>query len=170
MVNFRHEIEAWDGKTVAALEAIFAREGNDPGFVDALVDYAQQPILQKGATWLIKKRAESGARFTPQQIDAIYALLSGLETWEAKLHILQSMPALPIDANQKDAVEMFLRECLRGKNKFVRAWAYSGFYELAQQYPAYREEASVLFDRALHEEAASVKARVRNILKKGFSE
>lgn len=172
-MNFQSELAAWDGKTVATLEAIFARAGSDPQFpdlqfVDALIDYLSQPVLQKGASWLLKKRAESGDAFSAEQVDAIYALLPQLEAWETKLHILQSIPALPISVAQREGVEDFLRSALLDKNKFVRAWAYNGFYELARQYPEFREEAGALFERSLHEEAASVRARVRNIMKKGF--
>lgn len=63
---------------------------------------------------------------------------------------------------------MFLRNCLISDNKFVRAWAYNGFYELALQYPAYKTEVKKFLDMAMKDEAASVKARVRNILKRGF--
>ncbi len=61
-----------------------------------------------------------------------------------------------------------MRKCLEDDNKFVRAWAYNGFYELAKQYPEYRTEAGQLFEMALRDEAASVKARVRNVMKQGF--
>lgn len=163
-MNFQHEIETWDGKTVAALDDLFARYGRETEFVATLIAYLEQPILQVGASWLIKKVAESDRAIPPNEVHAIYALLPQLEAWQTKLHILQSIPFLPISDNQKSAVEAFLRACLLDKNKFVRAWAYNGFYELARQHTDYHDEMMALFDRALHEEAASVKARIRNLL------
>jgi len=64
-------------------------------------------------------------------------------------------------------VEIFLRVCLLDNNKFVRAWAYKGFYELAVQYP---KETRQFFEMAMRDEAPSVKSRIRNIMKKGFFE
>jgi hypothetical protein len=61
---------------------------------------------------------------------------------------------------------LFLRTCLADENKFVRAWAYNGFYLLSQQYPEYQQETEQFFAMAMRDEAASVKARIRNILKK----
>ena len=63
---------------------------------------------------------------------------------------------------------MFLRNCLVDNNKFVRAWAYNGFYELAVQYPEYEKETKQFFEMAMRDEAPSVKSRIRNIMKKGF--
>ena len=93
-------------------------------------------------------------------------LLPKLEHWEARLHILQCMPYLPITKPEKKQVALFLRCCLTDHNKFVRAWAYSGFYELSIQYPEFRKEAMQFFDMAEKDEAPSVKARIRNVMKK----
>ena len=53
-------------------------------------------------------------------------------------------------------------------NKLVRAWAYNGFYEISRQYPEYKEETKKLFAMAMKDEAPSVKARIRNIMRTGF--
>ena len=65
-------------------------------------------------------------------------------------------------------MEIYERHGLTDQNKFVRAWSYNGLYELATSFPSLRKEAERFFDMALADEAASVKARVRNIMKKGF--
>lgn len=165
-MNFQHEIKTWNGKTVAELEDVYTCYAHQAEFVATLITYLEQPILQMGASWLLKKVAESERAFSPAEARAIYALLPQLEAWQTKLHILQAMPTLAIHSNQKHQVEKFLRACLLDKNKFVRAWAYNGCYELARQHVEYHDEMMALFDKALHEEAASVKARVRNIMKK----
>ncbi len=84
------------------------------------------------------------------------------------MHALQCLPFLTIDQSEKKLVETFLRITLSGQNKFVRAWSYNGFYELARQYPEYQAETKILFEMAMNDEAASVKARVRNLIRKGF--
>ena len=78
------------------------------------------------------------------------------------------MSYLPVAEGQRVQVEAFLRQALVSEQKFVRAWAYDGFYQLAKQYPEYQQEAMSFFAMAMDDEVASVKARVRNIIKQGF--
>jgi hypothetical protein len=75
---------------------------------------------------------------------------------------------MPISKNEIKTVEAFLRVSLTDSNKFIRAWAYNGFYEMAIQYPEYKNETKQFFEMAMRDEAASVKARIRNIIKKDF--
>ncbi len=91
-----------------------------------------------------------------------------IEQWESKLHILQSFPFMPIPHSEKKKVEVFLRKCLVENNKFVRVWAYNGFYELAVQFPEYINETKQFFEMAMRDEAPSIQSRIRNIMKKGF--
>jgi len=51
------------------------------------------------------------------------------------------------------------------ENKFVRSWAYNGFYGLSRQYPEYIQETKQFFEVAMKDEAPSVKARIRNVTK-----
>jgi len=73
---------------------------------------------------------------------------------------------IPIQKQDKKSVENFLRKTLYNSNKFVRAWTYNGFYLLAKQHPEYHDETEALLESAIKNEAPSVKARIRNILKK----
>ncbi len=61
------------------------------------------------------------------------------------------------------SVVTFLRVGLQDKNKFVRAWSYSGFYLLGQQYPEYQDEAKAYIVAAMQDEAPSVQARLRQL-------
>jgi hypothetical protein len=79
------------------------------------------------------------------------------------------MDPLPIPKQQATKVEHFLNTCLTADHKFVRAWAYHGYHHLATSHPKYRDETTALLQDALETEtAASVLARVRKLLKKGF--
>lgn len=124
--------------------------------------------FQGGTTWLLKHRLDSGFKLKKNQVKNIYRLLPTLDYWQVKLHLLQSMAYMPINNSEKSLVETFLRQCLTENNKFVRAWAYNGFYELSKKYPEYKEETKRFLDMAMKDEAASIKARIRNILKTGF--
>ncbi len=161
-------IGQWDGKSAAAIGAVYDQFGDDPAFAATLVDLCALPPLQKGATWLLKRHLEQGNALDDAQTAQLFAQLGELKHWASQLHVLQSLPYLTIPASQKAAVEAFVRAGLMQRKTFVRAWAYNGLYELAVRYPEYRAEAEEAFVQALQEESASVKARIRRIMKHGF--
>lgn len=159
------EIANWDGKSVEALQAIYDCHGLEAGFGTELVPLLKEPGLERGASWLLKLYLEEGGVLSPAEVKRVFQSLSEVEEWETALHLLQSLPYLTIGKRDLKQVEAFLRRCLASENKFVRAWAYNGFYELSLQHPQFKAEADQLLEQALEDEAASVKARVRNILK-----
>ncbi len=75
---------------------------------------------------------------------------------------------MEITNTEKKELEFFLRKCLTDENKFVRAWAYNGFYELSMPHSDYIAQTKQFLEMAMRDEAPSVKARIRNIMKKGF--
>ena len=167
-MSMNQKIAAWDGKSADDIGTIYENYHRKQEFVDTVLKLIKDVSCQKGATWLLKKWLESGKQLDNRCIQEAYDALPELEDWESKLHILQCIPFMPIEKHQKDNVESFLRVTLSDTNKFVRAWSYNGFYELAMQHPEYAKEAKQLFEVAVRDEAASVKARIRNIMKKGF--
>ena len=166
--GFEKNLKKWDGKTVNDIERIYSRYHYDVKFVSQVVDLLNKDTLQIGASWLLKRFLEDKHTLEESTVSRIFRHVPYLVSWESKLHILQCIPHLPIPLAETDIVERFLRDCLADKNKFVRAWAYGGFYELANQHPEYREEARQYIEIAMREESASVKARIRNSVKKGF--
>lgn len=167
-MTLEKELEHWDGKAADDLARIYTRHHSTDTFMDDVIQLTCSGKQTSGATWLLKHHLESGGTLPQQAIQKIIQALSQLEDWQARLHILQCLPDMPITAENLKLVELFIRKGLSDNNKFVRAWSYNGFYLLAQQYPQFQAEASALFEMALKDEPASVKARVRNILKKGF--
>lgn len=167
-MSIEQELLIWDGKSSDDIQAIYAHHNSTPAFVAKLIELCQQSDFQKGVTWLLKHHFEAGQALTEKATAALFELLPSLKHWESKLHMLQSLPYLKIASADKHKVEALLRECLTDNNKFVRAWAYNGFYELSRQYPEYEEESRQLFEMAMRDETPSVKARIRNIIKKGL--
>ncbi|XOV90763.1 MAG: hypothetical protein ACFHX7_18450 [Pseudomonadota bacterium] len=161
-------LENWDGKSSSDIVAIYHRFCQEKHFVPRIIELAQHKTLEKGATWLLKHHLENKHKLNAREIASVYKLAQELENWEARLHILQCVPYMPIGAVEKRGVELFLRDCLVDRNKFVRAWAYNGFYEMSLQYPEYTEETKKLCEMGMRDEAPSVKARIRNIMKNGF--
>ncbi len=168
MLSIEREIIKWDGKSSSDINVIYNRYSNNDSFVSEIIKLIQQETLQKGTTWLLKRYLENGRAIAPNEISTIFNLLPKLEHWESKLHILQCIRFMQIAKTEKKGVEKFLRKCLTDSNKFVRAWAYHGFYEISIQYPEYKNETKQLFEIAMRDEASSVKARIRNVIKKGF--
>ncbi len=162
------DLAAWDGRSASDIQAVFDRHHESADFVALLLEKCRDPSSQKGATWLLKRWLEVGGVLKDREIDHLYGALKSLHDWEAELHVLQMLPFLSIERRHKQSVEAFLRKTLVSEHKFVRAWAYNGFYELAIRFPEYLEETRQIFDLAMRDEAPSVKARIRNLKKKGF--
>lgn len=167
-MSIEQEIKNWDGKSSSDIGAIYSRYSNEDCFVPQLIELSGRKDVEKGATWLLKHHLEKKHKLDTGAVATIYKLAPKLENWEAKLQILQSMTNMPIGKAEKSSVECFLRDCLMDENKFVRAWAYNGFYEISLQYPEYKNETKNFFEMAMRDEAPSVKARIRNIVKNGF--
>ena len=167
-MSIEQEIISCDGKSSGDLGAIYSRYKDNKAFVPQIVDLSKQEALRKGATWLLKHYLENGGVIDANQVSKMYKLLPKLNHWETKLHMLQCIPYMRIAKAEKEDVETFLRKCLVDSNKFVRAWAYNGLYEISSQYPEYKNETMQFFEMAMRDEAPSVKARIRNLLKKGF--
>ena len=168
-MSLKQEILEWDGKSIDDIKKIFEAFKAHANFIDSITVLILERDSQNGATWLLKAWLESGNKLNQKQIDVIYNALKCLQHWVAKLHVLQCIPYLPIVKSERKSVELFLRITLTDPNKFVRAWSYNGFYELASQHSEYIDETKRFFEMAMVDEAASVKARIRNIMKKGFN-
>ena len=167
LVPLKRLLITTEALTAVQLEEIYQNHHLESDFSATLIRYLSDSKQQKHASWLLKKHLETGFEPDKTQRSEIYAQSSQLTDWEAKLHLLQSIRFIPISQDDKSIIDDFLRTCLSDKNKFVRAWAYSGFYELAVQHPEYRVEVEKFFQMALRDEAASIKARIRNIMKTG---
>ena len=160
------EIASWDGKSATALQSTYERHCAEAGFVATILAHCADVELQRAATWLLKKHLETGHSLSPAGCRAVFGALSVQAHWESRLHVLQCLPYLDIPENESAGVERFLEACLEDDHKFVRAWAYNGFNELSLRFPRYRERVDSMLARAGVSEAASVRARIRNILKR----
>lgn len=168
-MHLKREIETWDGKSSHTLRKIFDRHKSSPSFLADLINHAQSEALQPGATWLIKRFVEHSDGVGSREAQQILSVIPELREWSAKLHILQCLPHLPIHDDCRTAVESLTRACIIDDRKFLRAWGYGGFYELARQFPQYREEADRLMEIGLRDEPASVRARIRKATARGIA-
>jgi hypothetical protein len=163
-MSLKEELAGIDGDS-GSLELFLVRHRSTRSFVNQLVLLIgpDEPKLQIKATALLKRLAESGTKFTTQQLTAIFDSLAEVTHWEAKLHLCQMLQHLKIPNGSETKVVWFLERCLSEENKFLRAWAYNGFYELAKQRHEYYDYAIEQLARAHKEKSAAVKARLRHI-------
>lgn len=165
-MTLQQAITNWNGKSAADIEAVYHSYQAQSSLLPQLIELLKTPALQDGASWLLKKHLECSGTLAQKQTDALLAMLPQFQQWQTCLHILQSFEYFTVATKNLQTTELFLRRCLADNNKFVRAWAYHGFYHLQRQYPQYSEEVKSFFAMAINDEAASVKARIRNIAKK----
>jgi hypothetical protein len=164
-VTFRTKLAKLSSEQVSDLEPLLKTP--TPSFINQLVLLVadDDPQIQIRATWLLKRLAEEKATFKTAHLIAVFDSVSTLVHWEARLHICQMLQHITIPTGCEKKLAGFLARCADEDNRFVRAWAYSGFYELAKQHPKYREYAMEQLDRGDSEKSAAVKARIRNIRK-----
>ena len=166
-MNILTELQAFDGKHTDVLEHLASLLPPEASVIQTLSEIAESEDLklQTAATWLLKKFQGTGASFSELQVTGFVRLLEQMTGWEAKLHLLQMLSGLGIPTQCKASLYRLLKEYLTADKKLVRAWAYNGLFVLAEQHPEYRPEVSQLLSMAQQDESASVKARLRNMLK-----
>lgn len=169
-MSLEDELAQWDRKSKDFISKVFDRYYDRPDFLTSLAGMLDHTQLQSGATWLLKHHFDDGGGpLDAHLVTAIYRNTSALVHWDAKLHVLQCIVQMPVPEAEMRTVETFVRRCLTDDAKFVRAWAYSGFCELARRFPEFQPEATEVLNEALTSEAAgSVLARVRRELRRGF--
>ncbi len=164
-MTLEHELNSAEGQSAIDLKVLLSRHGNEGHFSADILALLQKGQCTREASWLLKAWLESGHQLDELQVRAVYGCFSTAARWETRLHLLQCMPYLPIASEDCDKLYTFLKYQLSDTNKFVRAWAYHGFYELSRQHVTYLGETRQFFQMAMKDESASVKARIRNIHK-----
>ncbi len=161
-------LQLCDASSVEELTETYWHYQDSRDFEADMVNALASESMQRPASWLLKFHLEQGFMLDPKLEQQIFASLPGLSHWETRLHILQSLPFFAIAEADKDAAWQFAKDNIAHKNKLVRAWAYNGLHEVARHYPEHIAEVAALLSEAQASEAASVIARIRNILKTGI--
>lgn len=160
-------LQNWDGVHIDYVTNLYQTHCNAPSFFDDLIEiYTSKKDLQKVTTWLIKHHYDNGKTLPQTLTEQLAIVAPTVENWEAKLHILQLLPHFKLTDESFVKADDFVRQCLKDKNKFVKAWAYHGMYELSIYVPEMKEELEHLCNRAMETESASVKSKVKKVLLK----
>ncbi len=145
------------------LHLLYDQYCNRQDFISQLLTGLAEPQTQITASWLLKHYLQQQVLDTQQTMDLLNQL-QGIESWQARLQLLQCVQFLKIPSSAKPPLEQYVRENLADSNTFVRAWSYDAFFRLAVQFSEYRPEAHQLLQMGLRDEPASVKARIRRLV------
>lgn len=164
-MSLHDDILLWDKKSKQDILVIYAKYSDADDFFEKLLAIAVDIQCSEGATWLIKHALEHGMVLRHDQTTRLCALSEQAMPWQSVLHILQVLPFIVVPVEAKHSIMSFARIHTEHENKFVRAWAYNGLYELANTYPEFRDGLLTVFDAAEETEPPAVKARIRNVRK-----
>ncbi|MCV3272374.1 hypothetical protein [Roseobacter sinensis] len=153
----------WDGKSAAALAAIYQAHRAAPDFVTDLVAACAHPETETAGTWLIKHHCERGQSDFPEPLrSTLYAQLPEFSSWEAQLHLLQCTDHLPIPEPSAQAVFRSVEVGATATKLLVKAWSLYGAAQLARQHPVYATRVRAMLDQAARREPkGAVAVRLR---------
>ena len=164
-IDLINSLKLWNGVQTEYLIQLYRENYLNPVFFDDLATiYVKEKDLQKTTTWLIKHHYDNGHILPDSLTEKLLAVCKDVENWEAKLHLLQLLSKFKLTKKSIITVEDFVRKCLADDNKFVRAWAYHGLYELTKYIPEMKLEVELLCQRAMETESAAIKSKVRKII------
>ena len=161
----RAKLSAYDGKATTFLgEAEAALSGED-GYLGALVSLLgeEEGHLASGASWLLKSALEQGRALSEGQIEALADQLPEITDWATQLHICQSVRLLTVSAGSAQRLADWLAALLDHQRPFLRAWSLDALGALAKAHCEHRPAFNVALALAQDDEAASVRARARNL-------
>lgn len=159
------KIKLWDGVHIEYLIELYRANSSNLDFFENLVTIcAIEQDLQKATTWLLKHHYDNGQTLPDSLTERLLISCKTVENWEAKLHLLQLLPHFKLTQKSIPIADDFIRNSLRDNNKFVRAWAYNGLYELTKHIPEMKNELEFICQRAMETESAAIRSKVKKIL------
>lgn len=161
----RDQIAEFDGRSTTILGEAEARFKNDADYLESLIALAGDPSseVSSGATWLLKAFFEGGGSLSDVETTALMAQLANVTAWDAQLHLCQSARHLTLKGNDAKGFAAWLEPLMAHKRPFVRAWSVDALCRVAVQSPEYKNAAQDALAAASEDDAASVRARVRNV-------
>ena len=121
--------------------AWYAQFCDEQAFVEQIVNLLADSETQVASSWLVKawlednkKRQGKGLALSQGDNRTLLMHLSSQQHWQSKLHLLQIFEYLRFEPQHEKQILAFVRACMEEQNKFVRAWAYHGYFYLARQF------------------------------------
>ena len=159
----------YDGRATTVLGEAEAKLSDETGYCEALIALAAEPFghVSDGATWLLKSALEFGRTLSGKQIDALCGRLPKVDGWAAQLHLCQSVRFLTLSRRNANDLSEWLEPLRSHPRPFLRAWSLDALAHLADQHCDHLAGFRQALAEAESDEAASVRARARNLRKRG---
>lgn len=167
-MNLIESLRKFDGRRTSELERLSSSMSRNDDSVVQLLAAAEhdETTVQVGSTWILKRWLEEGVPEVEDMAANLVRLLKSATYWEVRLHLLQMLASIRVPARSLPELKRLLPILLTDDNKFVRAWALSVLAEIADQSDAMRKDVISTIQDAENDEAASVRARVRQLQKR----
>ncbi len=160
------KLSQWDRKHTDYLIEIYSLNKKDIDFINRVIEiYNDNEELEHATTWLLKHFIDNGNDLSPLQVTNIVDKLDKLKYWESQLHILQIIPKIKITPELACTLESGVKAKMRSEKKFVKASAFMAYYEIVKLQPELKNEFQNICEEALLTESASIKSKIKNILK-----
>ena len=165
--ELRVRLAEYDGRSVTILGETEAQLSSKDGYLDALIALCsvREEHMAAGATWLIKSALEAKRVLTPLQVETLITQLPSACGWAAQLHLCQSIGLLDIPVKHAGDVAAWINSLLAHDRPFVRAWALDALSHVAARDDGLAPSFEDALGKAHDDEAASVRARARNLAK-----
>ncbi len=159
--ELRRELAAYDGRSLTILSELAARHRDQSCFLPSLVKLASDDdtIISEGATWIIKAELEEGRTLSCKDTKTLLLGLDGITAWQAQLHVCQCMRFIPVPDDLAPRLEAWFSALTDAERPFLRAWAVDALCRLNGA----SDKTDALLNRMEADDAASVRARVRNL-------
>lgn len=159
------QIQHFDGIAVSVLSEARVACRSASGYFEDLVSlcFDPRPHVSAGATWILKAEFEEGTQLAPNLVDLVVNSLECLQSWQAKLHICQSVEGFQFTAIQADQFIQWVTRLSDHPRPFLRAWSMNARVMLGIRYAKLRPAVILDLEAADADRAASVRARARKL-------
>lgn len=157
----------FDGRAVTLLSETQTACRGVPGYLGdlAVLSFDPRANVSVAATWIIKAELDNGAKLPPDAMEYIVASLGKIRSWQAVLHLCQSVERLNLTSEQAERFIAWAKFYENHSRPFVRAWSLHARAILGQAFSEYAQEVGLALQTADVDKAASVRARARQLRK-----
>ena len=160
-----NQLASWNGKDMNYVKALYDANYLDPLFFHKVIAaFKTIGSTRDAGSWIIKHHYDNNRSLEDHAVLDMLESAGDIESWPARLHILQILDKVELTEDVQQPVYSLVKNSLNDNNKFVRAWALEGYYQLSRYLPDLRNELTILCQNAMETESASVKVRARKIL------
>jgi len=165
-MNAIEAILSFDGKHVDQLRSALSSEMSSIEW-DEFVAFLDHENLryQTASTWMMKAALEQAIE---QPIGAKRAFVDAggrFSGWEPRLHLLQSVRLMDLDDQRIGQVKKLAQNWASDQKTLVRVWSLDVLVRLNANDPSQSKVVAELLRSALEDDAGSMKARARNLIK-----